>query len=166
MTLKAELAPGTPGVRSLCPTRWTVRGQALRSIVDNYDVLTDLWLDSLSEVKDTEMKACIHGVASQMKSFDFFFGVSLSELILSHSDNLSRTLQKQSISAAEGQEVTSLTVTTLRSLRTEDSWKMFLAKVTRIATDFNVAELQLPRRRKSLGDLKKVQLTHTSSKPL
>ena len=23
MTLKAELAPGTPGVRSLCPTHWT-----------------------------------------------------------------------------------------------------------------------------------------------
>ena len=45
MTLKAELAPGTPGVRSLCPTHWTVRGQALQSIVDSYDVLTDLWLD-------------------------------------------------------------------------------------------------------------------------
>ena len=147
MTLKAELAPGTPGVRSLCPTRWTVRGQALQSIVDNYNVLTDLWLDSLSEVKDTEMKARIHGVASQMKNFDFF-GVSLSELILRHSDNLSRTLQKESISAAEGQEVTSLTVTTLRSLRTEDSWKMFWAKAKRIATDVNVAEPQLPCRRK------------------
>ena len=94
------------------------------------------------------MKARIHGVASQMKSFDFFFGVSLSELILRHSDNLSRTLQKESISAAEGQEVTSLTVTTLRSLRTDDSWKMFWGKVTRFATDVNVAEPQLPRCRK------------------
>ena len=87
MTLKAELAPGTPGVRSLCPTRWTVRGQALQSILDNYDVLTDLWLDSLSVVEGTEMKAGIHGVVSQMKHFDFFFGVFLSELILRHRHN-------------------------------------------------------------------------------
>ena len=38
MTLKAELAPGTPGVRLLCPTRWTVRGQAVQSMVDNHTV--------------------------------------------------------------------------------------------------------------------------------
>ena len=95
------------------------------------------------------MKAHNHGVASQMKNFDFFFGASLAELILRHSVNLSRTLQKESISAAEGQEVTSLTVTTLRSLRNEDSWKMFWAKVTRIATNLDVPESQLPHHRKA-----------------
>ena len=54
-TLKAELAPSTPGVRSLCCTHWTVKAEALQSILGNYEVLTNLWLDSLDKVKDTEM---------------------------------------------------------------------------------------------------------------
>ena len=34
--LKADLAPSTSGVRALCLTRWTVRAEALQSILDNY----------------------------------------------------------------------------------------------------------------------------------
>ena len=94
------------------------------------------------------MKARINGVASQMKGFDFFYGVSLGQLILRHSDNLSRTLQRVDISLAEGLEVTRLTVTTLRSLRSESMYKLFLEKVTKIAASLGVTEPKLPRRRK------------------
>ena len=62
------------------------------------------------------MKARIQGVAAQMQKFEFFFGVSLGQLVLHHNDNLSRTLQKADISAAEGQDVTAMTVTVLQSL--------------------------------------------------
>ena len=34
--LKSDTAPGTPGIRVVCPTRWTVRVQSLKSIIDNY----------------------------------------------------------------------------------------------------------------------------------
>lgn len=44
-TLKKELAPDTPGVRVLCPTRWTVRAQSLKSILENCSVLLELWID-------------------------------------------------------------------------------------------------------------------------
>ena len=146
--LKADLAPITPGVRALCPTRWTVRAEALQSILDNYEVLSELWIESLDVIKDSDMKARINGVASQMKGFDFFYGVSLGQLILRHSDNLSRTLQRADISAAEGQEVTRLIVTTLRSLRSESMYKLFWEKVTKIAASLGVTEPKLPRRRK------------------
>lgn len=33
--LKQELAPETPGFRTLCPTRWTVRTLSLESVMDN-----------------------------------------------------------------------------------------------------------------------------------
>lgn len=55
--LKKEIAPAAPGVRVLCPTRWTVRADALHSIVENYEVLNKLWVESLEVVGDTEMKA-------------------------------------------------------------------------------------------------------------
>ena len=51
------------------------------------------------------MKAHIHGVQSQMQQFNFFWGVTLGELILRHTDNLSRALQKADVSAAEGQKI-------------------------------------------------------------
>ena len=88
-------------------------------------MLNELWIESLDVVKDSDMKARINGVASQMKGFQFFYGVSLGQLILRHSDNLSRALQRADMSAAERQDVTRLTVTTLRSLRSEPMYELF-----------------------------------------
>ena len=34
--LKQEITPETPGFRTLCPTRWTVRATSLKSVIDNY----------------------------------------------------------------------------------------------------------------------------------
>ena len=115
-SLKIEMPPDTPGVRVLCPTRWAVRADALQGIIDNYKVLNEVWSESIEVVTDTELKTRILGVASQMTKFSFRFGILLGGLILSHSDNLSRTLQKQSISAAEGQTVAAMTVDTLKSI--------------------------------------------------
>ena len=53
--LKQELAPDTPGFRTLCPTRWTVRADSLQSVLDNYEVLQDLW-EEKQKKKKTEKK--------------------------------------------------------------------------------------------------------------
>ena len=55
-----------------CPTRWTVRGETLDSIINNYEQLMSLWEWSLQKLTNTEMKARIHGAISHMKKFDFF----------------------------------------------------------------------------------------------
>ena len=59
------------------------------------------------------MKARRKGVATQMMKFDYFFGVSLGLMILRHTYNLSRMMQKADLSAAEGQVITAMTVSTL-----------------------------------------------------
>ena len=146
--LKAEMAPDTPGVRVLCPTRWTVRAEALQSMLNNYEVLQDLWIESLDAVTITEMKDCIQGVASQMKIFHYFYGISLGNLILQHSDNPSCTLQKAGISAAEGEEVASMTLQTLKSLRSDANFKLYWTKVTRMAEKLEVSKPCLPRHKK------------------
>ena len=129
--LKDELAPLDPGIRVLCPTRWTVKAEALKSIVDNFEVLQHLWEESLEYVKESEMRARILGVSDRMMKFDFFFGAILGETVLSHSDNLSRTLQKGDISASEGQGVAKMTVTCLKTLRTDDNFALFWRKSQR-----------------------------------
>ena len=70
----------------------------------------------------TDMIARIRSLAAQMSLFDFFYGLVLGELLLRHSDDLSRALQHSSISAAEGQVIASMTVTTLRA---DDSFDPF-----------------------------------------
>ncbi len=41
--LKAEIAPETSGFRTLCPTRWTVGGDSLETVLKNCAVLERLW---------------------------------------------------------------------------------------------------------------------------
>ena len=93
--LKVELQPECPGMRVLCPTRWTVRADSLKSVLDNYSALQELWEEAEKLTKDSETTARIIGVASQMTKFDFYFGVYIGEMILRYSDNISKTLQKK-----------------------------------------------------------------------
>lgn len=88
--LKKGLAPDTPGFRVLCRTRWTVRAESLKSALDNYTVLQDLWDTVLENNLDPEVRSSIIGVKAQMESFAYFFGVCIGERILKHADNLSK----------------------------------------------------------------------------
>ena len=78
------------------------------------------------------MKCRIQGVASCMKTFNFFFGTVLGELLLKHSDNLSRTLQSSTMSEAEGQKVAAMTVATLQSIRSDDNFDPFWKRISEI----------------------------------
>ena len=126
--------PDTPGIRCRCPTRWTVKADAL---LDNYAVL---WDESLNIVKDTEMKTRILDLAAQIKTFKYFYGLVLAHFILCHCDNLSCTLLKNDISVAEGQDVAELTLKTLLSTRTDDNFTVFWEKVKNLTEDLDVDE--------------------------
>ncbi len=43
LDLKQKLSVESPGIRVLCPTRWTVCADTLQSIVMNYDILMLLY---------------------------------------------------------------------------------------------------------------------------
>ena len=146
-SIKQELGSDSPGLRILCPTRWTVRANALHSISSNYEALFRLWEDSLEIVRETDMRARIIGVNSCMKTFNFFFGVVLGELVLSHSDNLSKSLQSTRLSATEAQKIVVMTVKTLESLRTDENFEKFWTRTLQKSSDAGVDNPELPRRR-------------------
>lgn len=102
-----------------------------------------------SATKDTEMKARIQGVASQMQSFKFFFGLVLSELILRHTDKLSQTLQQPELSSVEGHSVAMLTVKTLEKMRTDDDFGLFRKKIEIMKSRVDIDEPLLPKKRKA-----------------
>ena len=73
--IKDELTEGGPGIRVLCPTRWTVRADAMASVIKNYAVLQSLWDKAVTIVHDTDTIARLNGISSQMNKFEFYFGL-------------------------------------------------------------------------------------------
>ena len=123
--LKETLTPDTPAFHVLCPTRWTVRADSLKSVVDNYTASQEIWEISKAQVSDQSIKARIIGVQAQFRTFRYLFGVLVGDLILRHSDNLSNTLQSPKLSASEGQQIAAMTVVTLQSLRNDSHFDLF-----------------------------------------
>ena len=145
--LKHDLATDTPSFRVLCPTRWTVRAASLKSVLDNYEVLFGVWGESKNSQIDSEMKARIIGIENQMLTFNFLLGTSLRTLILQHSDNLSKSLQHDTITAAEGQQLAKLTIDVLKSIHKEDKFKSFYDHVLLHQSDFDIDAPTLYRKK-------------------
>ena len=144
--LKAKISPDTVGFRILCPTRWTLRNE---TFLQNYSTLLELWEAILDDKPDSEVRAKVNGMDSQMKTFQFYFGVCLLHSVLSQTDNLSKTLQHTTFSAAEGQQLVKMTITTLQSIRSEEMFKLFWQKIIIQANALNIEESTLPRVRKA-----------------
>ena len=77
--IRAETQNESRGVHTSCPTRWTVRGESLEAVLNNY---MELWEWSLDICKDTEMKARIRGVQGMMTTFPFVLWVHLRGVYL------------------------------------------------------------------------------------
>ena len=87
---------------------------------------------------DLEMRACMHSVNSQMRAFHFYLGLKLVHVVLMHADNLSRTLQSTKMSAAEGQHIARLTLTTLSKIRSDSSYLLFWNKTKLDAEKYEI----------------------------
>ena len=80
----------------------------------------------------------------QMDTFKFYFSLILAEIILSHTDILSKTLQKASIQA---HGIAMLTVKTLQSIRTEANFNL-IVKSGLERKQLGVGDPCLPRKQK------------------
>ena len=132
----------------LSATRWTVRAACFEKIFKRYAALQNLWDVCLSEKLESEVRSRIIGCQAQMESFSFFFGLHLSHRLYSLTDNLSKTLQKEQMSALQGKKDADLTVQTLEGMRNEEHFKLFYDTVKKKAENLDVEEPTLPRKRR------------------
>ena len=102
--LKEENESIECGVHTFCPTRWTVRGSTLQSIEKNRNELIQLFERIESDSKDSSRRSKARGMKADMMKFDYFFGSTLAQSILSLTDKLSKCLQNPALSASEAQE--------------------------------------------------------------
>ena len=132
----------------LCKTRWTVRASCFNKIFERYQALQSLWKVCLSEKLESEVRAHTIGCQAQMETFSFFFGLLLSHRLYSITDNLSKTLQKEKMSALDGQTLARLTLQTLQDMRTCENFESFFNVVRKKADKLDVEEPSLPRKRR------------------
>lgn len=81
------------GIVKFCPTRWTVKATCYQRILDNSASLFKVWDACLESKIDTDTRAHILGCLAQMKTFQFFFGLQLSQHLFAHTDNLVSAIQ-------------------------------------------------------------------------
>ena len=103
-----------------------------------------MWIEAAAVTSDTETKARLAGVASQMMSFDFFFGCSLGKAMHRYSDIFSKSLQTSNFSAIDGQENAKQTIDTLQSLHNDKEFGTFWKDTLQKTTINDVNEPQLP----------------------
>ena len=108
-----------------------------------------MWEECLTTSLQPDVKGRIIGVKSQMSNFDILFGLTLCERILKITDNLSKTLQKQSLSAAEAQHITAFTVTTLEKMRTADNFSLFYKVILNLQDHTGTDSPALPRKKRA-----------------
>ena len=94
------------------------------------------------------MKSHIRGIKVYILKFSYCFGIHLAHLILSHTNNLSQTLQGNQMTAVDAQIVSRACVTTLESIRSGNEFNLFWSKVKQFAEKGKIDEPHLPRRKK------------------
>ena len=145
-TLKLEDSPDSPHLRTLCPTRWTVRNGAIDAILSNYGALCKT-LNEISENGRDEYALKANGLLHTMEKFSTYFGLKLGYLIFSVTEQLSCTLQGKDTTCQEAKEAALLSVNYLKKLRNDEEFKKFYTQVIRSSQGLT-DEPSLPRKRK------------------
>ena len=108
--------------------------------------------DCLETRLESDVSGRIIGCQTQMKKFDFFFGLNLSQRIFSHTDNLSETLQKAGMSATSGQHSANMTKDALKKIRNDDCFATFYQAVLRKKQlHVSITEPAVPRNKRARG---------------
>jgi hypothetical protein len=98
--IKQSITPKAPGLRLLCPTRWTVRAAALNSISENYETLLATFED-ISDTCSDEFGVRASGLLTQMTKFDTFFAIRFGYMVFAKTENLATALQTKSVTIGE-----------------------------------------------------------------
>ena len=144
--LRSEVAPSAPGIKPLCPTRWTVRTSAIDSILKNCLVI-DAELDQISEESCGNTAGKASGLRAVMAKFSTFFGLKLSFLIFSITEQLSVTLQGSNRNVQEASSAAIVARTFLERQRSDSAFLSFYQSVLKEAQPVTDGPV-LPRRRR------------------
>ena len=143
--LQVQLSPGSKSLKPLCPTRWTVRTSAISAVLSNYTVLCTA-LAKINAVTHDDYGQKAGGLLALMDKFCNYFGLQLSHLIFSGTEQLSHTLQGKETTIQDASRAADVTLQYLQGLRSDVSFGKFYTKVVEDSKDLTSPPV-LPRYR-------------------
>ena len=96
-----------------------VRVRCLRKLISQYSSVQQLWQKCLEEILIRKVRSRIVECQGQMITFDFYFGLCSKQTLYNLTDNLSKSLQSESLSAVSGHRLTLLIRYTLVNMRSD-----------------------------------------------
>ena len=138
---------GSPALRPLCPTRWTMRVSSVQSILDNYSELLP-FLQDMSDTEKGEIGAKSNGFLKQLSTFSTFFSIKLLDIVFSKLESLARCLQSPKLSLTQAQSMVAVCMSALTSARDDNSFNDIWKKTCEDALTIGVQEPVVPRRRR------------------
>lgn len=142
-TLQNDLSPGNLRLKPLCPTRWTVRTGAMGAIIVNYNVLRVILYDIHDSGRD-EYSLKAGGYFRSLEKFNTYFGLKLSYLLFSATEQLSIALQGRNTSIQEAVNAANLAINHLVRLRGEENFNRFYARAVEDSKDL-ITDPTIPR---------------------
>lgn len=133
-------------LRPLCPTRWTCRHEAIRSIIDSYKELL-LTLEEIASTDKSDAGTKARGLQSQMQSFSFFFSVQTGLLIFERTELLSKVLQAKDMTVTGAVKAADQASHNIQQLREDGAWSSLWSSCVTQAAQLDVDEPTLPRMR-------------------
>ena len=83
-----------------------------------------------------------------MNTFNYLYGVTILQLVWRHSDNLSKALQKSSLTSCQGKKIADLTLQTINPLQSESEFELLWQKTVPQSEVLEITQSSLPRKRK------------------
>lgn len=144
----AEAEDSGVSIKNLCPTRWTVRTEAIGAVLSDYS----FFMDTLEEVHRTthdEYGLKADGLLNTLEKFSTMFGLKLGYLIFGASETLSKSLQSKDTSVQEALNAVNIAKDFYKRQRTDDAFNAFYDDAIAIAQKVNIDGPSLPRYRKA-----------------
>ena len=131
--IQIQQGSSNSGIRTLCPTRWTVRTGAMQAIISNYQALQETMEVSSHGSDDCSRRA--NGIFALMERFSTYFGLKFAILIFSITEQMSIHLQKQEGTTEDGYFIVDTSLRALKKLRTDNKFHSFFNTVKEEAKD-------------------------------
>ena len=126
--------PGT-SLRPLCPTWWIVRTAAIEAVLRNYPALLEA-LKTISNESHDDYGRRANGILAQLEYFDMHFGLKLSHLVFSATEQTSIALQGKSTTVQEALMAASMATSYLVRHRDDEAYDSFYSSTVDHAKEY------------------------------
>lgn len=123
-----------------------MRGSAIKAVITNYNVIISE-LDIIAAESHNETGSKAAGLMTLMEKFSTYFGLKMSYLVFSITEQLSLTLQNSHLNAQEAISAAKATQSYLKRLRCDTEFNQFYQNTVEEAKDLT-DEPVLPRQRR------------------